>query len=184
LGLCLCKCLTETKADTVKAQLLDFRCLSASLAWLAAAALVLVFFFLFYLSCCHGVCAVVVLLFLCCWWMGFTKLAYIGNPVHCVSSQFLGSPPWTTDLGLCLCKCLTETKADTVKAQLLHFRCLSASLAWLAAVALVPVPLLVVLLLLLLFLLLAVMMFVLLLFCFSCAAGGCDLLIEFTLVIQ
>jgi hypothetical protein len=145
LGLCLCKCLTETKADTVKAQLLDFRCLSASLAWLAAAALVLVFFFLFYLSCCHGVCAVVVLLFLCCWWMGFTKLAYIGNPVHCVSSQFLGSPPWTTDLGLCLCKCLTETKADTVKAQLLHFRCLSASLAWLAAAALVLVFLLLVL---------------------------------------
>jgi hypothetical protein len=97
--------------------------------------------------------------------MGFTKLAYIGNPVHCARSQFLGSPPWTTDLGLCLCKCLTETKADTVLAQLLDFRCLSASLAWLAAVALVPVPLLVVLLLLL-FLLLAVMMSVLSLFVF------------------
>jgi hypothetical protein len=77
----------------------------------------------------------------------------VSNPVHCVRSQPLGSPLWTTDLGLCLCKCLTETKADTVKAQLLHFRRLSASLAWLAAVALVPVPLLVVLLLLLLCLL-------------------------------
>jgi hypothetical protein len=64
----------------------------------------------------------------------------MGNPVNCVRSQPLGSPPWTTDLGLCSCKCLTETKADTVKAQLLNFRRLSASLAWLAAVALVPVP--------------------------------------------
>jgi hypothetical protein len=81
-------------------------------------------------------------------WLGFIIPTHINNPVHCARSQPLGSPLWTTDLGLCLCKCLTETEADTVKAQLLDFRCLSASLAWLAAVASVSVLLLVVLLLL------------------------------------